>query len=193
MSEDLTAEQVALVERGGSVLNGLTNVAPGTPGWNVRELARKGVWSLLRKDSRLGMAIHLTHDAKWPISLQERLKAIRKALGNDGENLQWKRNQAVHGVHKSSGAPESFSLTIPRERGDKREMDVSISDLHSLVTRLIELVADAGGVFEEYGHWKFGTGGQQSLQQDLAQTKPTLRIIITNYLESAVKRLLGNH
>ena len=143
--------------------------------------------------ARLGMAILLTHDAKWPIALQERLKDIRKAISQNGENLQWRRNQAVHGVHKSSGAPESFSLTIPRERGDKREMDVSISDLHSLVTRLGELVADAASVFDEYGQWKFGASGQKGLQQNLTQTRPTLRAIVTNYLESAVKRLLGNH
>ena len=142
--------------------------------------------------ARLGIAILLTHDANWPPTLHERLKSIRKALGKDGENLLWRRNQAVHGVHKSSAREDSFSLTVPRERGSKREMDVSIADLRALVTRLGELVADANSVLEEYGQWKFGTGGEQGLGKNLAEARPSVWIVIAHNLKRAIKRLFAN-
>lgn len=137
---------------------------------------------------RLGTAIALTEAAKWPKPLQAKLKAIRKALQKDGENLQWRRNQAIHGVHKQSGAPASFSLTMPRERGPQREMDVSVDDLHKLVLRLGELVAEAWDVFDKYGEWKFDPCRQQHVHEPRTdRSSPALNV--KQHVKSALKRL----
>jgi len=50
MEYDLTDEQIALADKGFAILSDLTNVAYGTPGWNVKELVRKGAWKLERRE-----------------------------------------------------------------------------------------------------------------------------------------------
>ncbi len=110
------------------------------------------IFGSLDMKPRLNMAILLARDAKIPNDIVKRIEDVRKALRE--EKLTDRRNQAIHGVHKASGQPDSIDLTMPRWSGSRRTQTVTVMDLFSLSTRLAELGNEIWLIGEDVQAWK---------------------------------------
>ena len=140
---------------------------------------------------RMNMAVTLTEEAKWPLHLTKRVRAIRTALQKGGEDLSSRRNQAVHGVHSISSLPAHVKLTMVRWRGEREAQDVSLNDLHALGVRLHGLSKEAWSIFEDYGRWKFKPSSNEDASQQLRQRHSNIWLIFKKHLEGIIERLRG--
>lgn len=139
------------------------------------------IFGSLDMKPRLDMAINLARAAKTPVQMVKRIEAIRTALRE--ERLAERRNQAVHGVHKAAGRPDSIQLTMPRWSGPRRTETVSALDLYQLGTRLAELGIAISAVGDIH-QWKM-----RVLDNRLERRQRQLAIEDTSTLMKIAKRL----
>lgn len=138
---------------------------------------------------RLGMAISLAEEAKWPQRYTKRLRNIRKAI-QSGLNDQ--RNLFVHGVHEATGVEGEFQLTMSRWKGDRRCQIVTILEASELAHQLSLLAQEAQSIFSDYGVWKFGAERYHDVFQQPAQTKAALRLIRRQNIKRGFKLIFTN-
>ena len=110
------------------------------------------IFGSLDMKPRLDMAINLARAAKTPAPMVQRIVAVRKALRD--ERLADRRNQAVHGVHKTCYQPDSIQLTMPRWPEPRRTETVTALELYQLSTRLSELGNEICAIGAEIHAWK---------------------------------------
>lgn len=99
---------------------------------------------------RLGMAITLAEEAKWPLHLTKRLRKIREDIqGRQG--LAEKRNMFVHGAHEIGEGDGEFHLTMSRWKGDRTRTTVTSLEASELGSRLSLLAQEGHRIFSDYG------------------------------------------
>jgi hypothetical protein len=142
---------------------------------------------------RIRMAIRLTEEAKWPVSLRNRLVAIRRALQKEGgKGLAEYRNLYVHGAHKEVFENGEVELTMVRWPASERSQIVTAEDAVQLGHRLGELAQEAHSIFCDYGTWKFDTKLSEQGRENVAQAKALSRLIRAHQIKRAVKLLFAN-
>jgi hypothetical protein len=140
---------------------------------------------------RLNMVIALADEAKWPLRLTKRLRAIRAELqGRNG--LAEKRNMFVHGAHDLGELDGEYRLTMARWKGDRMRTTVTILESQDLGNRLALLAQEAHSIFSDYGVWKFGPRAKQDTSQQIAQAKAALRFIRAKQIKRGLKLIFGN-
>jgi hypothetical protein len=114
--------------------------------------------------ARLGMAIALAEHMRAPYEIKKRLKAIREDFRK--KDLAERRNQAVHGAQRTTGAATTF--TMLRWKKPRRNEEVPVESLYDLGRELNRLSEEAHKVFLAIGTWRFGEGAEIDGADDLS-------------------------
>lgn len=100
---------------------------------------------------RFNTAIALAEHKHAPRIAIQKLKCIRQTL-QDG--LADRRNQAVHGIHSASDDPTKVKLTMLRWKGNKREEERSVFELHETSQDIIALQKIAHEALDIIWEWQ---------------------------------------
>lgn len=159
----------------------------------VENLAMQKAYKMfagLDMNPRINMAIHLAQEAGLPHNrFVKPLIDVRKAL-NSG--LTDRRNMFVHGVHKFGTEQGEYVLTMTRWKGDKQSQTVTLLDAVKLAHEIALQAQKAGGIFDDYGVWKFSMEGDQKGREKIAEIETRLRSIRAKNLKRGFKLILGN-
>lgn len=138
---------------------------------------------------RLNMAINLATHHKIDPRLKTRLRNLRTAM--DKANLADRRNRAVHGVQKASETPHTFTMYMPRLKGDAQHRDVSIMEMHQLGLEIKQAGDEAWSIFEAYGLWKFGKDGPKNITSEFMTAPTGIIASIKQYFRARTKGRWG--
>ena len=147
------------------------------------------VFGSLDMKPRLNMAVNLAAHHKIDRTLQTRLRNLRTAM--DKAKLAERRNRLVHGVHKASPEPKTFTLYMPRLKGDAQHEDVSVMDAYELGIAIKAAGDEAWSIFEDYGTWKFGDHRLESHSGEFMAAPPGRFTRFKQYISASFNRLWG--
>lgn len=139
---------------------------------------------------RLGTAISLARHHKIPLRFTKRLEDVRKTITNN--QIDDRRNQAVHGVHNQSDQLHSTKLVMARWRGDKRAQDVSVADLHKLGMEIVDLNQAVYSIIVDYAAWKFGDHPAINASREFVKPDTSVWFKLKQCFYTCIDLLRGN-